>query len=96
MTDPDDLARVPVLPRGVRLAADRVRGGTVLLGPERSLMLDEIGVAILSEIDGTRRLEEIARALAERYGAPAAEVTADVAAFVGDLADKRLVDLHDG
>ena len=38
----------PVLPRGVRLHDDRVRGTKVLLGPETALMLDEIGAAIIA------------------------------------------------
>ncbi len=38
----------PLLPRGVRLHDDRVRGVPVLLGPERAVILDAIGQAILS------------------------------------------------
>ena len=42
---PDD---IPYLPRGVRLADDRVRGIRVLQAPERAMQLDAIGDAILS------------------------------------------------
>lgn len=90
------LARVPRLPRGVRLHDDRVRGCRVLLGPERALLLDETAAAILAEVDGRRDLATIAARLAERYAAPAGEIADDVAAFLGELADRRLVDLVDG
>ena len=83
--------RIPFLPRGVRLHDDRVRGAAVLLGPERAIMLDEIGQAILSEIDGTHSLDQIAQDLAARYDAPKDEVAADVTAFLDDLADRLLV-----
>jgi len=82
---------IPRLPRGVRLHDDRVRGVPVLLGPERALILDEIGAAILAEIDGTRTGAIVAR-LAARYDAPAAEIGADVRAFLDDLQRQRLVD----
>ncbi|SPH17246.1 Coenzyme PQQ synthesis protein D [Defluviimonas aquaemixtae] len=87
---------IPVLPRGVRMQFDRVRRTDVLLGPERALMLDQIGAAILKEVDGLRSVEVIAGDLARRFGAPEDQVRADVADFLGDLADKRLVDLTDG
>ena len=76
---------VPVLPRGTRLHADRVRSRTVLLAPERVVELDETGAVILSEIDGLRSVREIALRLAERYDAPASEIETDVAVFLGDL-----------
>ena len=88
-------ARIPVLPRGVRRHFDRVRGRNVLLGPERALMLDETGHAILTEIDGARSIDEIARDLAARYNAPADAIAADIVEFLSDLADKRLMDYAD-
>ena len=88
----DPVARMP---RGVRLHHDRVRGVPVLLGPERVLMLDEIGQAILSEIGEGLRLSVLADRLAERYGAPRDEVAGDVRAFLDDLQAQRLVDYAD-
>ncbi|TMV83391.1 pyrroloquinoline quinone biosynthesis peptide chaperone PqqD [Thioclava sp. BHET1] len=88
---PNSGARVPYLPRGVRLHDDRVRGVPVLLGPERALMLDAIGHVILSEVDGHRSLAEIAAELAARFGAPADQVAADVAEFLDDMAEKHLI-----
>jgi pyrroloquinoline quinone biosynthesis protein D len=82
---------IPFLPRGVRLHEDSVRGVPVLLGPERAMMLDEIGHAILSEIDGVHTLGQIAQDLSARYDAPNDEVVADVTAFLDDLADRQMV-----
>ncbi|MGB3316694.1 MAG: pyrroloquinoline quinone biosynthesis peptide chaperone PqqD [Albidovulum sp.] len=89
-------AAIPTLPRGVRLHHDRVRRAEVLLGPETALMLDQIGAVILKEIDGSRSVARITGDLAARFGAPEDQVSADVAEFLQDLADKRLVDLTDG
>lgn len=87
--------RVPRLPRGVRLHDDRVRACRVLLGPERALMLDEVGAAILDEVDGMQSLSVISARLAARYLAPEAEIRADVEAFLSDLAERRLVEWSD-
>jgi len=90
MTDP-----IPRLPRGVRLHHDRVRGHMVLLAPERALMLDDIGTAILSAVDGQSRLSGLAAGLAARYDAPLAEITADMREFLDDLQAQRLLDYAD-
>lgn len=83
------------IPRGVRLHQDRVRDMPVLLGPERALMLDGIGWAILSEIDGDTRLSDLIDRLSARYDAPHEEIAGDVRAFLDDLQIQRLVDYHD-
>ncbi len=88
-------ASVPVLPRGVRLHWDRVRTTHVLLAPERAIMLDDIGHAILSRLDG-RTCEALVAGLAADFGADAADVGPDVAEFLGGLVRERLVDLTDG
>ncbi len=85
-------AAIPYLPRGVRAHFDRVRDRHVLLGPERALMLDEIGNAIVAELDGVRSEAQIAADLAARYGAPVEAVATDVAEFLSGLAEKRLVE----
>lgn len=84
---------VPRLPRGVRLRDDPVRGGRVLLAPERVFELDAVAAAILAEVDGRRSVAAIAATLAERYAAPLEAIEADVAAMLGDLAAKRVVEL---
>lgn len=88
-------ARIPVLPRGVRLHFDKVRSKNVLLAPERSLFLDDIGFAILSEIDGQRSVIEIAKHLAALYDAPIAAISSDIAEFVDDLSNKRVIGFSD-
>jgi pyrroloquinoline quinone biosynthesis protein D len=87
---------IPLLPRGVRLHHDRVRGCDVLLAPERALMLDDIGAAILARVDGQSPLAAIAEGLARDYNAPVDEIAGDIADFLGGLAEQRLVDLADG
>ncbi len=84
---------VPQLPRGVRMHFDEVRGVNVLLGPERVIMLDEIGRAILEHVDGRASLGGIAGALSSEYGAPEDAVYADVREFLDGLVDKKLVEL---
>lgn len=80
------------LPRGVRLHHDAVRELPVLLGPERALMLDDIGLAILTELDDAPRLSDLIARLAARYDAPVSEIAGDVRAFLDDLQVQRLVD----
>ncbi len=86
---------VPVLPRGVRRHFDTVRKVPVLLGPERVIMLDEIGCAILDTVDGRASVNTISETLATRYGAPKDAVFADVLEFLEGLANKKLVDVKD-
>ncbi|WCR11337.1 pyrroloquinoline quinone biosynthesis peptide chaperone PqqD [Paracoccus stylophorae] len=89
---PDD---IPYLPRGVRLHNDRVRGIRVLQAPERAIQLDQIGEAILSELDGARSMAVIARDLAARYDAPADLIAGDVRDFLTGLIERRMVFLKE-
>ncbi len=75
----------PYLPRGVRLHEDRVRGGSVLLAPEKAVALDEIGVAILSRVNGEARFAEIVGDLASTYAAPVDQIEEDVQRFLSGL-----------
>ncbi len=84
----------PYLPRGVRLHHDRVRGNWVLLAPERAMKLDQVGHAILSEVDGERCLDEIAAVLAEKYGAPLEQVSKDTSGFLAALVERRMLELQ--
>lgn len=85
---PDD---IPYLPRGVRLAQDRVRGLCVLQAPERAMQLDPVGQAILSELDGDRSMGAIVAALAARYDAPPEQIAGDVRDFLSGLIERRMV-----
>lgn len=85
---------IPVIPRGVRPHYDRVRDRWVLLAPERTVALDEIGHAILSEVDGARSLSQIAAALARKYDAPAEEIAADSRGFLNVLLERRFLEVR--
>lgn len=87
---------IPVLPRGVRLHFDRVRDRWVLLAPERAISLDQIGHAILKEIDGKRTFREISLSLAEAYNAPIEQIEKDSAGFLGAFFDRRFLELAHG
>ena len=88
-------AQIPYLPRGVRLADDRVRGIRVLQAPERAMQLDAIGDAILSELDGQRSMAVIATDLAAKYNAPQDQIASDVADFLTGLIARRMVFVKD-
>ena len=85
---------VPFLPRGVRVQPDRVRGGMVLLAPEKAVALDEIGVAILSRVDGQASLGQIVRDLAQTYQAPEDQIAADVQSFLQGLRARVFVQVR--
>ena len=85
---PDDVA---YLPRGVRTHLDKVRGTEVLLGPERVLILDQVGLAVLGQLDGTASLRTVSETLAGIYDAPLDVIEPDVIAFVQDLRNKGMV-----
>ncbi|MDJ0994045.1 MAG: pyrroloquinoline quinone biosynthesis peptide chaperone PqqD [Dinoroseobacter sp.] len=75
----------PYLPRGVRLHKDKVRGGTVLLAPEKAVALDTIGEAILTRVTGDASFAEIVADLAATYNAPAEQIEGDVQNFLQGL-----------
>lgn len=84
-------ADIPYLPRGVRLARDRVRDIRILQAPERAMQLDAIGEAILSELDGQRSMSVITADLAARYNAPTDQIAGDVRDFLTGLIERRMV-----
>jgi len=81
----------PALPRGVRVVEDRVRGGQVLLAPEKAIALDAIGSAILARVDGQRSFAEIVAGLAATYDAPAERIAEDVQRFLAGLRARMFV-----
>ena len=92
MSTPLALDARPRLPRGVKLRRDEVRDGWMLLAPERAFRVDAQAVAVLELCDGARDVAAIAAELARRFDADPTEVAADVAAMLGDLAAKRVLD----
>ena len=85
--------RIPKLPRGVRLHFDQVREAHVLLAPERAFNVDGNAVAVLQLVDGTRTLDDIAAALAEKYAADKTIIAADIGKMIEDLVAKRVMEV---
>jgi len=90
MGEPLPLSARPRLWRLARLDFDPVRSRRVLLYPEGAMLLNDTGAEILALCDGSRTVSDIATELATKYDA---DVTADVAAYLGQLADRELI--HD-
>lgn len=84
---------VPVLPRGVRLHRCEIRKGWFLLAPERAVKMDQVGAAILGEIDGERAVDAVVAALAGTFNAPAEQIENDVVRFLEDLRVKRMLEV---
>ena len=84
-------ASVPSLWRLARLDYDTVRDRPVLLYPEGAVFLNDTGRAILELCDGRRTVAEIAATLGARYDA---DVAADVAEYLADLAGRELIDVR--
>lgn len=76
------------LPHGVRIKQDKVRERTILIAPERTVALDEIGVAVLSTIDGEKTLSDIVEELSVKYDAPKQQIGNDIVAFLKDLQNR--------
>ncbi|NOC45663.1 MULTISPECIES: pyrroloquinoline quinone biosynthesis peptide chaperone PqqD [unclassified Ruegeria] len=84
---------VPLLPRGVRIHFDSVREQWVLLAPERAVTLDQIGHAILSEVDGQRSFGQITARLSRQYNAPEEQIVEDSSGFLDALRARRFLDV---
>jgi pyrroloquinoline quinone biosynthesis protein D len=82
---------VPKLRRGIIRKFDAARGQNVLLGPEKVILLDDIGHAILECCDGQASISQISCTLAERYETQAVQIEPDIVEFVQELLDKGLV-----
>lgn len=87
-------AAVPYLPRGVRLRHCPLRETWFLLAPERAMKLDGIGVAILGAVDGERDFAGVVAKLAADFQAPPEMIAKDSATFLGQLMDRRMVELR--
>ena len=80
----------PQLAAWVRLQWDPRRQRHVLLAPEKVVVLNATGAAILALCDGQRTVVEITATLAERYHHA---VDVDVDIFLSRLAARGLVEL---
>jgi pyrroloquinoline quinone biosynthesis protein D len=78
--------------KGVRLQTDSKTGKSVLLFPEGIVELNETAREILTRCDG-RTLSEIVQALAEDYDTDQAALATDVRETLGDLQQRRLIEL---
>ena len=83
----------PTLPRGIRLKHDDVRGEWLLLAPERVIKPNAVAVEILKRCTGEATFAEIVDDLAKAFAADRALIEKDAAALIGDLAQKRLLDV---
>jgi len=81
-----------VILRGVRPHFDKVRGVWLLLAPERALKLDDIGRAILEQVDGKRSFAEITKILADKYDAPVERIAGDARTYLSGLMARRFVE----
>ena len=88
-----ELQSVPSYAPGVRLREDAVRGGWVVLAPERLFVPDEHAVEVLKLVDGARTVSAIVDDLASRYQADRELIARDVAAMLQDLAAKGAIRL---
>ena len=82
----------PRLARGVRLQADRVRGGFNLLAPEHVLRVNASSVAVLDLCDGQRSLDQIVDQLATNYAIDRDRIERDARALLDDLVARRMVE----
>jgi len=82
----------PIILRGVRPHFDKVRNVWLLLAPERALKLDDIGRAILDEVDGERTFGEITATLAAKYDAPIERIAGDARTYLLGLMARRMVE----
>jgi coenzyme PQQ biosynthesis protein PqqD len=88
MPAPLSLTARPRLWRLARLEFDPVRKRRVLLYPEGAMLLNDTAAEVLALCDGTRTVGDIAAELGTKY---AADVTADVAGYLGQLEERHLV-----
>ena len=86
---------VPRLATGVRLREDPERG-TLLLAPERVIVLDAIAAEIVRRCDGLVSVDALVAALAKEFDAPPERIAEDVAKLLSALAEKGLVELGEG
>lgn len=82
---------IPALSPHVVVRFDAAREQWIMNAPERVLLLDDQGVAILNKLNGDDTLATIMDDLALAYDAPRAAIANDVTEFLSDLIEKGFV-----
>jgi coenzyme PQQ biosynthesis protein PqqD len=86
-----DLELKPKLAPKTKLRLDQKTGKYILLYPEKGLVLNPTGAAILNLCDGERTLSAIIASLAEEFRADADLLRVEVLGFVQGLLDRGLL-----
>jgi pyrroloquinoline quinone biosynthesis protein D len=82
-----DLESRPALRPNIKFRPDPVRGGWVVLAPERILTPNEYAADLIRLCDGRRTVADIAAELAELYDAESGTIAADIMPVLQGLAD---------
>jgi len=82
------------LRRGVRLVHDPATNRSMLLSPERGLVLGPTAEAVVRLLDGTRDLDTVVATLVAEFSADRRELELDVSALASDLLRLRLVSVR--
>jgi coenzyme PQQ biosynthesis protein PqqD len=82
------------LRRGVRLVHDPATNRSMLLSPERGLVLGPTAEAVVRLLDGTRDLDTVVATLIAQFSADRRELELDVSALASDLLRLRLVSVR--
>ncbi len=88
---PLELSLKPKLAAKTKLRLDPKTGKYILLYPEKGLLLNPTGAAILKLCDGEKSLGEIIAALAVEFQSEPAKLEPEVLGFVKGLLDRGLV-----
>jgi pyrroloquinoline quinone biosynthesis protein D len=85
------LASKPRLSAKAKLRLDPKSGKTMLLYPEKGLVLNATGTAIVKLCKGEHSLSDIILQLAEQFGTGPERLEPEVLAFVQSLLDRGLL-----
>jgi pyrroloquinoline quinone biosynthesis protein D len=89
MRDTDDLTAIPRLATKAMLKHDSVRDVELLLLPERVVLLNKSGAAILGLCDGSRTVRQLVDQLEHDF--EATDLTSDVMSFLQDASGRGWV-----
>ena len=82
---------IPRFAAGVRFRFDDRRAAWIVLAPERILVPDQIGAAVLREIDGASSVDFIVDRLHAAFDAPRDLIASEVNALLDDLVAKGVL-----